>query len=119
MPIQLEGIEMHRLVMLATLVLVFVMALVGCDDGTPDAPDVLEDTGQDADDDLDIAEDDGDGAWANRYVDAASCVVLEVDDGADGTDTLVFESRRNGTHGANNLIIRVEDSLGKPAISET
>jgi hypothetical protein len=34
--------------------------------------------------------------------------------GTDGTDTLTFESRRNGTHGSNNLIIRVEDSLGNP-----
>ena len=32
--------------------------------------------------------------------------------GAQGTDTLTLESRRNGTHGANNLQIRVEDSLG-------
>ncbi len=33
-------------------------------------------------------------------------------DGANGTDTLTLESRRNGTHGVNNLQIRVEDSLG-------
>ena len=32
--------------------------------------------------------------------------------GANGTDTLLLESRRNGTHGVNNLQIRVEDSLG-------
>lgn len=32
--------------------------------------------------------------------------------GADGTDTLLLESRRNGTHGVNNLQIRVEDSQG-------
>lgn len=33
-------------------------------------------------------------------------------DGSNGTDTLTLESRRNGTHGVNNLQIRVEDSLG-------
>jgi hypothetical protein len=33
-------------------------------------------------------------------------------DGSNGTDTLTLESRRNGTHGSNNLQIRVEDSLG-------
>ncbi|MDH3433399.1 MAG: hypothetical protein OEM60_06050, partial [Gammaproteobacteria bacterium] len=33
-------------------------------------------------------------------------------DGSNGTDTLTLESRRNGTHGVANLLIRVEDSLG-------
>lgn len=32
--------------------------------------------------------------------------------GANGTDTLTIESRRNGTHGSNNLRIWVNDSLG-------
>lgn len=45
----------------------------------------------------------------------ASTALVSIDGeyyGADGTDTLTLEARRNGIHGVNNLIVRVEDSLG-------